>query len=1033
MVNIKTISTLLFLGLGLGALGGGFYANISIEQQLNQGIRDSLVIDGTSDPDYQDWTTSEDADDAPLFKSYYFWNLTNPDEYLAGERPLFEELGPYVYRQYDRKLNISFANGEVTYRTYTYYVFMANMSTGNAGDKIVNINPQYLGVIENAGSEYNLMVGFVGPTITQVVDGLTTDFANGVQVQGAATALNETYSGLITDFASQVLVQGTAKVLQEVKMGVIEQLHHVVNGSTAANLIAADYNSLVTATNATYALEQLFNSTTFSTDSGSFIQGVSEFAGASLGFTATAADRLLSSGVPSLNISGWIADLTQGLGVLGFLQAYQKAENTSDTSLDLATLGALYNATAQQLGAAASYLQSHLINDKVQTYYVGTFSKTTREGAEDMFYQQWGQGDALPSAIDLDDDGNADGVEAGLPTSTGISVSGAEAIFNESISLAITNETGIFAWFEAMLGNATLDGTIGSTFGINATQRGLVYTWLNSFKNGFAQKSILEELGLPYIELAGIVQWGDSSITEGLSVYDIDPTSAPNYPEYWAWSKHIAKTNMTFSFNASQALLNGSSNLRNATTLGQFLGLVSGGNFSTIQGIWGLNASEAGSLAGYIQYPINEFVMPTFQPLDIATLQDIGYAQWGSNAFGAGSIFSLDPTLGFYPELWAYASQVAGTLYSFNLTKSKSVLTGQYAFTNSTNVGMFLQLAATGDLTTIKALWGLNATDVNMLAGYVNYLIDVPINATISPVLDAGGGLLTTRTVDQWLWNHQDPLLLFLQANGIDIDPNANLFTNHTNVSDALEGKTSTFKTGANSLEEIGQYVKWQENSTVTVWKSPESARGTGGTQFAPGVSSSETLVVWVSELLRAVNFVFTEETEVEGIDLLRFELSADTLKSSADFAANAKYYQGITGLANMTAAQGIPLFLSKPHFLDAASSLGKDMGIGAPNRNKHDTFLDVEPITGAVMNAKKRLQINLQVNASDYFNKEIINEMFPLLWVEEGGSIQKEQAEAFKETVYGAQNLQRISTLGGSTVGIVFIATSVLLISRKR
>ncbi len=1033
MVDIKFLSSILLLVLGLGALGGGFYANIYIGDQLEQGIRDNLVIDGPSDPDYQDWLTSEDAGDAPLFKSYYFWNLTNPDEYMAGSKPQFEELGPYVYRQYDRKLNVTFENGEVTYRTFTYYIFMSNMSSGDVGDKIVNINPQYLGVIESAGSEYNLMVSFVGPTITQVVDGLTTDFANGVQVQGAVTALNETYNGLTTDFAAQVLVQGTATVLQEVKAGVIEQLHHVVNASTAANLIDASYSALEGSTNSTYALEQFFNSTTFSTDTGSFIQGVSEFAGTGLGFTATAADRLLNTGVAALNLTGWISDLDQGLGVLGFLQAYQKAANTSDTSLDLATLGALYDATDQQLGAAAIYLQNHLIADKVQTFYVGTFGKTTREGAEDLFYDQWASGDKLPNPIDLDGDGNADGVEAGVPVDTDISTDEAKAIFNESIALAITNETGIFAWFEAMQGNATLDALIGATFGINATQRGMVYSWLNSFKNGFAQTSILDELGLPYIELAGIVQWGDSSITEGRSIFDIDPTAAPNYPEFWAWSKHIAGTGMTFNFTMSQALLNGTDHLRNATRMGQFLALVADGNFSTIKDVWGLNTTEAGALVGYIQYLISDFVMPTFASLGISSLEDIGYAQWGSNAFGAGSTFVLDPTLGFYPELWAYASEVAGSPYSFNLTKAKAVLTGQYAFTDSTNVGMFLQLAAAGDLATINALWGLNATDANVLAGYINYLIDNPINAVISPVLAAGGGLVTTRTVDQWLWNHQDPLLLFLQANGIDVDPSANLFTNHTDVNEALDEKTSTIKTGANNLEEIAQYVKWQENTTVTVWQSDEPVRGTGGTQFAPGVTTSETLVVWVSELLRAVDFVFAKETQVEGIDLLRFELSDDTLKSSSQLAANAKYYQGIAGLANMTAAQGIPLFLSKPHFLDADSSLGTGMGISTADPEKHDTFLDVEPITGAVMNAKKRLQINLQVQASDYFSKDIMDEILPLVWVEEGGSIQPDQAQAFKDAVYGAQDLQRTLTLGGPTLGIVFIATAVVLIGRRK
>lgn len=34
----------------------------------------------------------------PLWKSFYFFNLTNPKEFEAGDTPILKEVGPYSYR-----------------------------------------------------------------------------------------------------------------------------------------------------------------------------------------------------------------------------------------------------------------------------------------------------------------------------------------------------------------------------------------------------------------------------------------------------------------------------------------------------------------------------------------------------------------------------------------------------------------------------------------------------------------------------------------------------------------------------------------------------------------------------------------------------------------------------------------------------------------------------------------------------------------------------------------------------------------------
>ncbi|MHA2251122.1 MAG: hypothetical protein ACXAD7_12225, partial [Candidatus Kariarchaeaceae archaeon] len=47
-------------------------------------------------------------------------------------------------------------------------------------DKIVNVNPQYMGVIAGAGGEMNLRVSFTAQTVATVLDGLQGDFTSSV-------------------------------------------------------------------------------------------------------------------------------------------------------------------------------------------------------------------------------------------------------------------------------------------------------------------------------------------------------------------------------------------------------------------------------------------------------------------------------------------------------------------------------------------------------------------------------------------------------------------------------------------------------------------------------------------------------------------------------------------------------------------------------------------------------------------------------------------------------------------------------------
>jgi hypothetical protein len=126
-------------------------------------------------------------------------------------------------------------------------------------------------------------------------------------------------------------------------------------------------------------------------------------------------------------------------------------------------------------------------------------------------------------------------------------------------------------------------------------------------------------------------------------------------------------------------------------------------------------------------------------------------------------------------------------------------------------------------------------------------------------------------------------------------------------------------------------------------------------------------------------------------------------------------------------------MFLSKPAFLDADASLLDHLDGVVPDASKHDTFIDVEPITGLSMNVRKRLQVSLQVGAQDYFSSGAVANIIPLVWIEEGATVSADLAESFKDAIYGGLDLKSYVQIGGPVVGLAMFAGVAILLKKSK
>lgn len=79
----------------------------------------------------------------PVFMEFFFFNMTNVDAFLAGAKPHVTQVGPYTYRQYRYRENVSMVENGTKVSAYNTksFVFLREKSVGDPSeDTITTVN-----------------------------------------------------------------------------------------------------------------------------------------------------------------------------------------------------------------------------------------------------------------------------------------------------------------------------------------------------------------------------------------------------------------------------------------------------------------------------------------------------------------------------------------------------------------------------------------------------------------------------------------------------------------------------------------------------------------------------------------------------------------------------------------------------------------------------------------------------------------------------------------------------------------------------
>lgn len=265
----------------------------------------------------------------------------------------------------------------------------------------------------------------------------------------------------------------------------------------------------------------------------------------------------------------------------------------------------------------------------------------------------------------------------------------------------------------------------------------------------------------------------------------------------------------------------------------------------------------------------------------------------------------------------------------------------------------------------------------------------------------------------------------------------------------ASDYNTFIVDTGKSDIKQLEQTLSYSDRSVITVWNNNDDGStsrcnkltGTDGTQFSPGLTGDET--IWAFEPLlcfalygkhgilpdrdikdiATYRYVLLKENFLESVENSCFCLEDDVKKCAA----------GLLNLKKCGSANGFEFLASPAYYYESPqhlkwSGLDRLISIDDVTEENFATTIDIEPITGIVLNAEKKLMLNIKVrkNAIPVLKDLAINEFYdyqiaPFLYIEETGEIDDENAQKLKDKLYP----KKVAT----AVLIVMIVAGVLLI----
>lgn len=314
--------------------------------------------------------------------------------------------------------------------------------------------------------------------------------------------------------------------------------------------------------------------------------------------------------------------------------------------------------------------------------------------------------------------------------------------------------------------------------------------------------------------------------------------------------------------------------------------------------------------------------------------------------------------------------------------------------------------------------------------------------------------LYLSHTAESWLFKGiKLNWLDSLNDDGIILEdqPPDNMFGFYYKKNNTWDEKADgvmTISTGVDgNFSNIGKVVRWNKKPDIDFWKGKpcNTITGTDGQFFHPFVQKDEKLDIFAPDLCRTLSIEFIKTTSIRSIELYRFGISSSFFKP-INFNDETKCYCvkrshqekqkfcKLSGVVDVSSCRKKPIVLSTPHFYNGDPLLRQAVDGLAPSAANHDTFIDIEPMTGAVLRVRRRLQLNVEMGPTEGFTPSLVLKdkiIHPFVWLDQSIVVPDDIAQKLENRLTKKVRFVKILCYAALITGPIILVATLIFICR--